>query len=191
MGLKFMVRLSRFTAVISFVLFGAFAGDAQAQGYPVSVDAITQALAPEAAGPVVRSMVQSTGTLPFLSNQQIPAGFDFPAMDLTVEFDSGTHILTTKGMTTLRTLAVALNDPKIANSRFQVAAHLVQQGATNTLTITACRANVVVDHLATFYGIDRNRIIPVGYGSAKMRDPAFPESPANERIELINIDNLK
>lgn len=155
-----------------------------------SVDSIVAALAPEATGPMVRSMSQS-GALPMAATTQIPLGFDFAALNLQVEFDRDSHMLTTAGMTTLRTVAAALRDPRLAGSRFQVAGHTVPGAADAALTLSSRRATVVVEHLVTFYDIPRDRLVPVGYGTAKLVDAATPSNPANERIELINIDALQ
>jgi outer membrane protein OmpA-like peptidoglycan-associated protein len=186
-----MRRFERLVSVLFFALGSAVANTANAQTHYAPVEVIVQSLAKEASGPMVRSMIQATGKLPLAAVQQIPAGFDLPSINLTVEFDGDSHFLTTNGMTALRGLAVALSNPKLANSRFQVGSHMYQQGSTNATTVTSRRAAVVVDHLVTFYDIDRNRLLPVGYGSAKMHDLTVPTNPLNERIELINVDDLQ
>lgn len=163
---------------------------ASAQTVLPSVDSIVSALAPDSTGPMVRSMSQA-GTIPMAPTTQIPAGFDFAHLDVQVEFDKGSHVLTTSGMTALRTLAAALLDPRLAKSKFQVAAHVTPLSGGNALPVSSRRASAVVEHLVTFYGIPADKLVPVGYGNAKLLDVATPANPANERIELINIDALQ
>ena len=166
--------------------------DARAQT-PVflpSQDQIVAALSPAAAGPFVTQLGQAGQLAALQPSQPILAGYDFPAYSFTVEFDAGGSMLTTNGMTVLRAVAAALNDPALANSMFQVGAHVVQAGSTNAMPISNRRARVVVEHLTTFYGIPPHRLVPVGYGNGKLADMANPSSPANERIEFVNVDAM-
>jgi len=167
---------------------GAAAG--QAQTVLPAFDSIVAVLRPDAAGPVVRSIAGS-GAIPFAADQPIPAGLDFPAFSFGIGFDPGSHILTTEGMTALRTIAAALGDDALAGSRFQVGAHVVQGSGLNALPVSARRAAVVAEHLTVFYGIPAGRLVPVGYSNGKPLDALAPASPANERIEFINIDALR
>ena len=59
------------------------------------------------------------------------------------------------------------------------------------MPVSARRAAVVAEHLAVFYGISSDRLVPVGYGNTKPLDVMVPDSPANERIEFINVDALR
>lgn len=164
--------------------------EAAAQTVLPAVDSIVAALAPESAGPMVRS-IAGAGALPFTGEQPIPAGFDFPAFSFQVGFDTGSHVLTTEGMTALRSIAAALLDGELAGSRFQVGAHVVQGSGLNAMPVSARRAAVVAEHLTVFYGIPADRLVPVGYGNTKPLDVMAPDSGANERIEFINIDVLR
>lgn len=154
------------------------------------LNAVIQSLTPEATGPVVRSM-KSAGNMPFTADQYIPDGFDFPSFSFDVMFYDGGHMLTTSGMTTLRTLATALNDPQLSGTRFQVGAHVPQNNGLDAMPVSSRRAAIVVEHLVAFYGVAPDRLIPLGYGNTKLVDPMTPTNPANERIELINVTSLK
>ncbi len=164
---------------------------AQTPVFLPSQDQIVASLSPAAAGPLVTQLGQAGQLAALQPSQPILPGYDFPAYSFSVEFDSGGSMLTTNGMTVLRAVAAALNDPTLANSMFQVGAHVVQAGATNAMPISSRRARVVAEHLTTFYGVPPHRLIPVGYGNGKLADMANPSSPANERIEFVNIDAMK
>ncbi len=182
------------TKLISLALaatlgFCALSATAQTAAAP-DFAAVVQSLTPEATGPVVRSM-SSSGNMPFTANQYIPDGFDFPSFSFEVAFAESGHLLTSAGMTTLRTLAAALNDPQLKGTRFQVGAHVPQNNGLDAMPMSSRRANIVVEHLVTYYGVSPERLIPLGYGNTKLADPTTPLNPANERIELINVTSLK
>lgn len=181
------------SAAILCLIFGLSSGSAARAQTPVflpSQDQIVAALSPAAAGPLVTQLGQAGQLAALQPSQPILAGYDFPAYSFSVEFDAGGSMLTTNGMTVLRAVAAALNDPALTNSMFQVGAHVVQAGSTNAMPVSARRARVVVDHLTTFYGIPPHRLVPVGYGNGKLADMANPSSPANERIEFVNVDAM-
>lgn len=181
-----------FTLLVTIgVSVSAMTVQAQTSPQPAAPDltAVIQSLTPEATGPVVRSM-KSAGNMPFTSDQYIPDGFDFPAFSFDVGFSEGGHLLTTAGMTTLRTLATALNDPQLAGTRFQVGAHVPQNNGLDAMPVSSRRAATVVEHLVAFYGVSPDRLVPLGYGNTKLVDPTTPGNPANERIELINVTSL-
>lgn len=159
---------------------------ARAQTLLPSVDSIVATLQPEAAGPLVRSMA-SAGALPMTAEQPIPAGFDFPAVSIPVGFDPGSHILTTDGMTALRTIAAALRDDSLGGARIQVGAHVVQGSGLDAMPVSARRAAAVVEHLTVFYGIPADRLVPLGYGNTKPLDAFAPAGAANERIDFVNV----
>ena len=183
-----MKRLRPGLALCAALLL-AVPGGARAQVIIPSVDDMVRALASESTGPMVRSM-STSGALTMSARQQIPAALDFAHLDLQVEFDANSHLLTTNGMTTLRALAVALLDPRLEGSRFQIGGHMIQGTGLNAMPVSSRRAMAVVEHLTTFYDIAPDRLVPVGYGNTKMVDPTTPTNSINERIEVINIDAL-
>lgn len=161
---------------------------ARAQTVTPPVETLVTALTPAATGPIVRSMSQS-GNIPFQPDQFIPDGFDFPAYSVQVEFDGG-HMLTANGMTTLRTLAAALMDPRLNGTRLQVGVHVSQNSGLDAMPVSSRRAAVVVEHLTTFYGLPEGSLVPFGYGNTKLLDQSNPSNPANDRVELINVSAL-
>ncbi len=148
------------------------------------------ALEPERTGPTVRAL-KTQNALHVQANQQLPAAYDFPSVNLNVAFDGNSHLLTAEGMRTLRTVAVALKDPKMRGQSFQVAAHVFIEGSGGAqFPLPARRAQSVVDHLVAFYGLQRANLTPVGYGATKPVNVSDPYSPANTRIEFINLSGL-
>lgn len=152
---------------------------------------LISALAPERAGPIVRS-IQANGNANFAADQPLPPGLDLPTVDVSVAFAPDNHTLTTAGMMALRSVAVAISDPKLAGSRFQIAGHFTSPGApADSQRASFRRAAIVREHLIAFYGVDPARLAPVGYGQSQPRDQVNYASPVNNRIAFINIDALK
>lgn len=178
--MRFIAKILGTSALIWSIGLGA-----SAQQEAFQVDAIVQALD---AGPATRSL-NNPATAMLSADQFIPPNYDFPSHTMYIPFESGGHMITYEGMSTLRSLAAALLDPKMEGFRFQVGAHLTQ--SSDALPMTSRRAQVIVDHLVTFYNIPREMLIPVGYGNMKLANPSLPMDASNERIEFINVTSLK
>lgn len=116
---------------------------------------------------------------------------ELPRISLSIDFEYDTHRLTEDGLLALRVLAAALSDPRLAGMRFQIATHTDGRADDVTkLRLSQRRAQAVADHLHAFYGIPRERMIPVGYGRSRLADPSNPESAANRRVEIVNLAPL-
>lgn len=171
-----------------FVAIMVICGSASAQGLDPTI--VVRQLAPGNEGPMVRTL-KKQNALTLQRDQPIPASFDFAALDVPVEFDGDSHLLTANGMIALRSVATALADPGLADQVFQVGAHVsLVNDAGRSVQLSALRANTVVEHLTVFYDIPGSRLVPVGYGASKPLNPAAATSPENTRIEFINISGL-
>lgn len=163
------------------------AGAPAAQAQTLTPVFLIEGLSPEKTGPTVRAL-KSQNALSFQAGQLLPAGYDFPSVNVNVAFQGDTHILTTEGMRALRTLAVALQDPAMQGQSFQIAAHVFSEGlASAQFPVSTRRAQTVVEHLTVYYGLPVGMLFPVGYGATKPVNTAYPYSPENTRIELINV----
>ena len=181
--------MARFFAVL-IVAIASLATTPRADAQVLDPGMLITALAPERTGPIVRS-IQANGSANFALDQPLPPGLDLPTVDVNVDFVDENHMLTTAGMTALRSVAVALSDPKLAGSRFQVAGHFTSPGApAESQRASYRRAAVAREHLIAFYGLDPARLVPVGYGQSQPRDQVNYASPVNNRIAFINFDAL-
>lgn len=159
---------------------------ASAQQSAFQVDAIVQTLG---AGQATRSLANNPATAMLSADQFIPPGYDFPSHTMYIPFEKDTHMISYEGMSALRSIAAVMLDPNLKGAKFQVGAHLAQ--SSTALPMSSRRAQVVVEHLTTFYKIPREMLIPVGYGNMKLANPTAPADPLNERIEFINVSSLK
>jgi outer membrane protein OmpA-like peptidoglycan-associated protein len=122
---------------------------------------------------------------------QLPPEAELPRINLTVNFEFDSASLTNDGILTLQALGEALKDPRLRNMRFQIAGHTDLRGtAAYNLDLSQRRAFMVAEFLAAFYGIPRERLVPVGYGESRPVDPYNPDSGRNRRVEIINVQPL-
>lgn len=171
----------------AITLLAALAAPSVASAQFFDVVGMIQSLEPEKAGPIVRSITANSG-FQLSSSQPIPAGMDFPTINLQIEFAQGGHVLTIEGMRSLRALALTLKDPKLADGVFQIGGHYVNpRDPIASQPISHRRAAAVVEHLIAFYDVPADRIAPYGYGQTKLLDPTNPQNPMNTRIEIINL----
>ncbi len=162
-------------------------GASMAVAQEASPVALIEALSPEKTGPTVRAL-SSQNALAFLPDQPLPEGYDFPLVGVSVEFQDDTHILTMRGMRSLRTVAVALKDPSMQGHSFQVAAHVFSEKLGSAqFPLSTRRARAVVQHLTVYYGVPQEMLFAVGYGATRPVDRAQPYSARNTRVELINV----
>ena len=118
------MRISSFFAALALLVF-APAPAVKAQ--IVNSDMIINALVPEKAGPVVRSM--STARKRGINiTGKLPSDIDLPKVALTINFDLDSFRLTNDGMIALRSLAKALHDPRLRDATFQIAGHTDGRG---------------------------------------------------------------
>jgi len=110
------------------------------------------------------------------------------AIDLEVRFESGSARLTPDAQRLLDTLATALQDGRLASSRFEVAGHTDASGSrAYNQSLSEKRAGAVVTYLTSRHGVDRKRLSPVGKGEDALKDPLNPTGRANRRVEIVNL----
>lgn len=156
----------------------------------LTASAIVEALLPEKAGPVTRSMAKSV-TRGIDIEGELPPELDLPSISLTINFEFDSARLTNDGMLTLRVLGQALADKRLAGMQFQIAGHTDDVGTPQyNQDLSERRAKAVVTHLVSFYGIGPDRLKAVGYGETRLVDKSDPKDPVNRRVEIINLAPL-
>ena len=156
----------------------------------LTASAIVEALLPEKAGPISRSMAKSV-TRGIDIEGELPPELDLPSISLTINFEFDSARLTNDGMLTLRVLGQALADKRLAGMQFQIAGHTDDVGTPQyNQDLSERRAKAVVTHLVSFYGIVPERLKAVGYGETRLVDKNDPKNPVNRRVEIINLAPL-
>ena len=111
-----------------------------------------------------------------------------PSINLYINFEFNSARLTTDAQITLRNLARALKDPRLARFRFSIVGHTDSVGSeAYNLKLSRKRANAVREHLISTHRVAGTRLQAVGYGETRLLDPANPRSGANRRVQIVNL----
>lgn len=103
--------------------------------------------------------------------------------DLLITFNLGSADLTPQGEAQAASFARALQNPSVAQTRFEIAGHTDVTGSEETNNaLSQARADTVKGFLVG-HGIDPARVEAKGYGSQQLINPASPRDPANRRVE--------
>lgn len=149
----------------------------QAPVQPTEED-IVRALTPKAAG----------GTKSLKGVELIPGKEEGPpSIDLTVNFAYASAKLETDTLLVLRSLGLALKDPRLLGYGFVIAGHTDAKGDDKyNQRLSEARAIAVREHLLFYHGVDGERLAAVGFGETKLLKPDAPDDGANRRVQIIN-----
>lgn len=112
-------------------------------------------------------------------------------IDLQVQFAFDSAELLGQGKRQLDQLAMALNNKALMASGFQLAGHTDRVGdAEYNLRLSLARADAVKTYLAEAHGISPARLQTIGYGFARLVDPAHPAAAINRRVEVRRVGML-
>ncbi len=110
------------------------------------------------------------------------------AVDLTINFESGSSKLTLDGRALLDNLGRALKDERLSGFHFRIEGHTDAKGSLiANQRLSEHRAKSVRDELITHYGIAADRLDSVGFGKTKLLDEANPNSGVNRRVRVVNL----
>lgn len=104
------------------------------------------------------------------------------AIDMRVNFELGSAILTSGAKETLQQFAVALNDPRLEVATFEVNGHTDARGTEiYNESLSVERADAVAAEL-TALGVDKSRIKTHGFGKSQPL-VADPFADVNRRVD--------
>ncbi len=152
----------------------------------LTADELADRLAPQQSQLVTKGFIPGKGVT--VEGRVKPS--EQPSVDLEVNFKFNSAVLTTDASIILDQLGQALNKPKLASFRFQVAGHTDGVGgdAFNQV-LSEKRASAVRDYLVLHHGITAERLEVSGYGKSRLKDPGHPDASANRRVQVTNIGN--
>jgi outer membrane protein OmpA-like peptidoglycan-associated protein len=111
-----------------------------------------------------------------------------PTVNLLVPFDFGSAQLTAAGRKALDALGQALQQPALAEARFELGGHTDAVGtAEYNLALSQRRADAARDYLVNHEHIDASRLTTVGYGSTRLYDAAAPDAAVNRRVQVTRL----
>lgn len=104
------------------------------------------------------------------------------AFDMLITFELGSDRLSAQAQRNLREFASALQTPGLSTAVFNVDGHTDARGPDGfNDDLSRRRAAAVVEFLETL-GVDRNRLVPRGFGETRPRD-SDPFAAINRRVE--------
>jgi len=113
-----------------------------------------------------------------------------PAVNLTVNFATGSADLTPDAVRTLDELGSALSSKELAGYRFRIEGHTDTVGSPEyNRALSERRAEAVVDYIAKKYGVEPTRLQAVGMGEQGLMVPTPPQTaePRNRRVQVVNL----
>lgn len=111
-----------------------------------------------------------------------------PSIDLAVNFEYASAVLSPDAKIVLDNLGQALNDTTLINARIQIAGHTdAAGGEAYNLDLSRRRAQAVAEYLIRQHGILPARLSVEGYGKARLLDQANPMSSVNRRVQVLNL----
>ena len=113
-----------------------------------------------------------------------------PAVNLTVQFRTGSAGLTPAATHTLDELGRALSSPTLAGYHFRIEGHTDTVGSPElNKRLSQERADKVVDYLAAKFGVDKSRLEAIGMGEEGLlvQTPDQTAEPRNRRVTVVNV----
>jgi outer membrane protein OmpA-like peptidoglycan-associated protein len=113
-----------------------------------------------------------------------------PAVNLTVQFATGSADLTPAARQVLDNLGKAITDKTLTTYHFRVEGHTDTVGTKEgNQALSQHRAQAVVDYLATNFHADTSKLQPIGMGEDGLliHTPDQTNEPRNRRVEVVNI----
>jgi outer membrane protein OmpA-like peptidoglycan-associated protein len=115
---------------------------------------------------------------------------DKPKIDLEINFDYNSAIISAKSLPSVQALGRALSNPDLKGSTFIVAGHTDAAGGdTYNQELSERRADSIKRYLVDKFAIAGSDLVTVGYGKTKLKDPANPLSEVNRRVQVVNTQN--
>ncbi len=111
-----------------------------------------------------------------------------PQIDLEINFDYNSADISTRALPTVTSLGKALASPDLKGSVFLIAGHTDAKGGDSyNMKLSERRAEAVKAYLSEKFGIPSDSLVSVGYGEAKLKNPADPAAEENRRVQVVNM----
>jgi outer membrane protein OmpA-like peptidoglycan-associated protein len=110
------------------------------------------------------------------------------AIGMDVRFPTGSADLTADARRQLEPWGkvLATRKGKLSPGEIVIEGHADARGSDEfNRVLSERRAQAVVQHLVSTYGVDEKALRPVGRGKERLRDATRPDSEVNRRVELV------
>ncbi|MCG6857590.1 MAG: OmpA family protein [Salaquimonas sp.] len=205
-----MRRIHAFAVLFAAGLVGASLVSLPAAAQSVDAGSIVEQLTPKHKQPLTRSLTRSFTTQSaeekadkqFLSTlptrglridqrkklDEIVKKQELPSIDITINFDFDSDRIRPESEPDVDELGKALSSDTLSSSRIVLNGHTDARGSPEyNQALSERRAASVRNYLIDKFHIDPNRLVAIGYGEERLKDPSDPEGPENRRVEIINL----
>lgn len=111
-----------------------------------------------------------------------------PKIDLEMDFDYKSDVLRGKSLELAEKLGRVLSSAPMSNETFLLAGHTDAKGSALTnQDLSRRRAESVRRFLIERYGIAADRLICIGYGKERLKNPENPLGRENRRVQTVNM----
>jgi len=111
-------------------------------------------------------------------------------IDFDIQFDYNSARVNKMSMSTVQELGKALSNPALKGSTFVIAGHTDAIGGdAYNQDLSERRADAIKQFLTANYGVDGARLVTVGYGKTRLKDPNEPTAPVNRRVQVVNLNS--
>ncbi|GIL03142.1 MAG: hypothetical protein BroJett030_30410 [Alphaproteobacteria bacterium] len=149
--------------------------------------------APSAADAADEQFLQSLPTRGLRIDQrkkldEIVAKKELPKIDITINFDYDSDRIRPDSIPALTELGKALTSEALASSRIVLNGHTDAAGSeAYNQNLSDRRAASVRDYLIGTFNIGPDRLIAVGFGEERLKNPVDPLAAENRRVEVVNL----
>lgn len=114
-----------------------------------------------------------------------------PTSNLDIQFDVDTPIVLPASYETLGRIADALTHSSLLPYTFLVVGHIESTGRReNNVLLSQRRADAIRDILINTFKIAPKRLQSVGLGEEQLLDPARPNAPANNQVQIMTVAKI-
>jgi outer membrane protein OmpA-like peptidoglycan-associated protein len=113
---------------------------------------------------------------------------ELPQFAVDIEFENDSVAIMPQSYRTIGVIADALHHPLLRHYKFLIVGHAnATGGAEHNLELSMKRANAVMSALGTTFSIPAAHLAAIGVGQEWPLVATDPKSPANRRVQLINL----
>ena len=111
-----------------------------------------------------------------------------PSIDIEINFDFDSDRIRPSSIPDVNALGQALSSPGLSDARIVLNGHTDAKGSDNyNQDLSERRAASVRSYLIGTFGIAADRLIAIGYGEERLKNPGDPDAAENRRVEVINL----
>ena len=118
---------------------------------------------------------------------EIIAKHDLPKIDFEINFEFDSARIKQSSIPELIELSKALKNPKLGEAKVMLIGHTDAKGSNSyNQDLSERRAHSVASFLQDL-GIKSGRLVPLGFGEDRLKNPNDPEAGENRRVEVVNV----